>query len=268
MKKIIDYRYLEYLKNLLEQYKSATGSKKISLNDLLDSKTCSEFDEWLCKRKENMEDYKKMLNCTADINTKMCAGVYLTDHIYEQFDSCEFGKGPVDSLVETSSASVISPVNDLFCNNRRRINFNGNLDVIYGRPFIRKNDNTLERISGIKTFITQNPYDFSMVKNISDIHNSGRGRVVFGVYGSVNDKDRYKKIREFNKIALKFTFSPNGKYYAYIMNDESFGNKTYFAYVISKNTNDLNRYVDEREKYQKEENNRIIRYAKSLKRGK
>ena len=116
--------------------------------------------------------------------------------------------------------------------------------------------------------MTQNPYDFSKLYNLSDIHNSGRGRIVFGVYGSVNDKDREKKIKEFNKIALKFTLSPSGKYYAYIMNDESFGNKTYFAYVISKNTNELNRYFDEREKYQKDENNRLIRYTKSLKRGK
>ena len=268
MKNIVEHRHLEYLKNLLEQYKGATGARKINVNDLLNSETASEFYGWLEERQKNTEEYKNMLSYATSDKREMMPGVYLDGNVFESFSTCEFGKGPVDSLVSDTNASVISPVADSFSQNHRRNKVVGELVSSYGRPLIKNENGEILRPTGINTYMTQNPYSYDLVDGLSDIHNSGRGRVVFGVYGSVNDKDRDKKLREFRKFADRFTKDPSHRYYAYTVEDEAYGLNTYFAYLISKNTNELNRYYDQRPRCQEEENERIIREAKRLRRGK
>lgn len=270
MKKIISVRYLEYLKNLLEQFKGATGARRIKIEDLFDSETSSEFDEWLENRQIDGEYYKRMLHASTDKRIKLVDGVYIDDHIDENFYTCEIGKGPMDSLVTDTNASVISPVADLFDKKHRRNLIVGDFDPQYGENYVRMSNNSLRPVYGAKTIMTQNPYDYSKIAGLPDIHNSGRGRVIVGIYGSVYDKDREKKTKEFMRFANRFTKDPCQKYRSHIIIDDTpIGSlDTYFSYLISEDNSELTKYGhDARAAYKGFERQRIINEAKSLKRG-
>ena len=46
----------------------------------------------------------------------------------------------------------------------------------------------------VSTFMIQNPYSYKSLIGVADVHNSGNHNVILGVYGSLYDSDKYKKI--------------------------------------------------------------------------
>ena len=221
-----DIRTLRYLRNVLEQYKNATGAKNISLDCLFDNEIVSKIDDWAESRWKNRDVYLRALDN------------FGLSGLYKLRSTCEFGKGPYDSLVNKFNTTVISPVADKFDENYFRNRYIGRLAIIQGRPVLSKGGHCII-LPNIETYMTQNPYSFDSLVNLEDIHNSGRARVLIGIYGGLNDKDRNFKLKQLKKIVERFTLSPKSKYYANFIQGTSQKDDTYFAFLISQNTNGM-----------------------------
>ena len=84
-----------YLRNLVEQFKQATGNKDFDFNfECLEEN--SEFVEWVLKNNEIAEYYRKFLEYM-DVNPEIGS------------TTAEVGKGFLDSIAIDSPMSIITP---------------------------------------------------------------------------------------------------------------------------------------------------------------
>ena len=105
--------------------------------------------------------------------------------------------------------------------NEEHAMFNEKIDVINGHVQDDPNDTY--------TFIVHNPYDDINLRDLINIHNSELGNIVFGVYGSLKDRDIEDKIRllkQFKSELKRNSFKEhsikiNESYYSFIRSDSS-----------------------------------------------
>ncbi len=113
----------------------------------------------------------------------------------------EVGKGIFDSTGIKSGITLVSPY-VLDCDTYICGNFvaflTGHFVIVNGSNI--KYDSNFE---GYNRIMTQNPYSKHDYHNWDLLHNSGQHNIVLGVYGSIYDKDAFKKIqsiREFSRL--------------------------------------------------------------------
>ena len=200
----------EYEGKLLEQFKSATGTRKI------DSKSKfmkEEYDYWVRDLKISQSRYLKLLN-----QFKL--------QCYDE-NAVEVGKGPVDSLFANDKTTIVSPY-------FKDVNRPGLTYV--GRPVVDKDElkyidswiaKPLE-INGGRIYLTQNVYDLEELNKWHLL--AKRDTVVVGVFGRIFDSDMTKKIREIKEFARRLDD------YTYNYGDLS---STYCYTIVSKKSNNM-----------------------------
>ena len=177
-----------YLDNLIVQFIQATGYKNKNVNSVGFK---YEFLGWIEERKKISNKYLKLLdymNLTEDIDKE---------------SSVEVGKGKYDTIVRSFKTNRITPyVEDL----DEERTMNAIFKVMDGQPtLITNNGLNIARIeSNIPiTFITQNPYNESLINGWSSLHNMGLNNIVVGMYGNINDKDMEQKIETLKALKDK-----------------------------------------------------------------
>ena len=172
-----DYREI-YLNYLLEQFKNATGYKKVDLNSDIFK---AEFNSWLFTRTNISEDYIKVLDY-------MELG-------YHYPMTAELGKGCLDSVVShNGTTTIITP-------------YTYGLDKKTGNKIIRGSINCVrnrtnheslkedKRTETIDSFMTQNPYTLDDFYTLEMMHNTQMYDIIAGVYGKSQDKDKEEKLK-------------------------------------------------------------------------
>lgn len=194
----------KYLKNIIKQYKFASGEKNIDLNSEL---FIDELVSFIRQRKIAKEEYKEFL-------------YYLNDYLALEKFSAEVGKGRYDTVFDDEKILLITPYSEGIITSKKRLKI-ANLYVNGNTPIIINQRGQIERIynKNINRFITENPYNSTEIKNWDQLHNGG-SKITLGVYGSLSDKDMDTKIKEIKKIKekLKGTFREeydilNGNYF-------------------------------------------------------
>ncbi len=173
---------------LIEQFKKA---KDIKTSDIYSKSFVTEFSYWLKQREIIGQEYINYLdNLELDYKSSRCA---------------EVGKGEHDTLVKPFETKIISSnVNDITEVNSDRL-IKGMVKFRDGSAFLctgKKDSLNYSRISNleISTFMIQNPYSYKMVSGIADVHNKGTHNIIIGAYGSLYDKDKYKKVEQLKLI--------------------------------------------------------------------
>lgn len=180
----------EYLYYLAVQYEKATGVK---CKDLISVVYSKEFSDWLRKRRGMSEKYSKMLQ---EIGLLDLGDPY----------TVEVGKGCLDTLVKESSNAIITPYPKGFDIRIGKIIISPGFKVNYGVPTLVANDDVTEislTSNHQLTFMTQNPYTSTHIKNWEQLYNSGNSEIIVGVFGDIHDKDKAEKIRQLEMIERK-----------------------------------------------------------------
>lgn len=180
----------EYLRNIIKQYNSATGSKMTSI----DSKAnLSELLMWLKLLEKTSAVYLENLE---QLNFYNCF----------QINSYEIGKGGFDTLFKQLDTCVITPYSKTINSLDSDKMISSDFCVCDSNPTLKQIDKSgeinLEPLisSSELTFLTHNPYDFSKVLDWADIHNHGTNNIILGVFGNLFDKDRNFKLAELKEI--------------------------------------------------------------------
>lgn len=180
----------EYLYYLAVQYEKATGVK---CKDLISVVYSKEFSDWLRKRRGMGEKYSKMLQ---EIGLLDLGDPY----------TVEVGKGCLDTLVKESSNAIITPYPKGFDIRIGKIIISPGFKVNYGVPTLVTNDYVTEislTSNHQLTFMTQNPYTSTHIKNWEQLYNSGNSEIIVGVFGDIHDKDKAEKVRQLEMIERK-----------------------------------------------------------------
>lgn len=185
----------KYLIKLIEQYKSATGTKKVDINS---KKFINEFTDWLKTRKIMGKKYTSFINYM---------GVEPTI-IGEE--SVEIGKGKLDSIALDTGIYMITPYFEGIKIKNAGI-INADFEVYDGIPNMikhNKDGNQIKVVDSnyIRRFLTHNPYEQNCIRNWHELHNKGKN-ITVGVFGSIYDKDTESKIRQIKNLRDKLNDS-------------------------------------------------------------
>lgn len=182
----------QYLNNLIEQFRLATGSKNV---DSKSAQFINEFSDWIKSCQSMGEEY-----------------TYFLDYMGFRFadaDCAEVGKGDYDSVVKPFETTIITSATPIKKVNSDRI-IKGNMRVYESVPVLvrdYKGGNQLEQIPSdiIRTYMTQNPFTSSSFLGWENLHNSGENNIILGIYGSIYDKDIEARIKQLNSLKDKLT---------------------------------------------------------------
>lgn len=199
----------EYLRNLINQYKRATGINNVDVNS---EEFINEFSEWIKIRKKMGDKYSSFIEYM---------GVNLIDN-----SSAEVGKGELDSIVLDTNASMITPYSDKIKKSSDEL-IDAEFRVYSSVPMIVKGSKIkLLNAENIKRFITQNPYEKSCIINWEQLHNHGEN-ITVGMYGNIYDKDISKKIGQLELLksnligdAFKEEYATEGDIYYYVISSD------------------------------------------------
>ena len=182
----------QYIKNLIEQFRLATGNKNTDLNS---DAFITEFTEWIRGRQKIGKEY-----------------TYFLDYMGLRFadsDCAEIGKSVYDTVVKPFNTKLITPAAQSFekLKMRDRI-ITGNMRAYEGCPVLVRHNikgNQLNQIPNdiILTYITQNPFSQSNISGWEGLHNSGNNNIIVGVYGNAFDKDIDAKIKLIKTLKEK-----------------------------------------------------------------
>ena len=168
-----------YIKFLISQFKSATGTKNI---DVKSETFISDFRNWIKSRQDISQNYLSMLD-------------YMGLQKIIEPTTAEVEKGKLDTIVKPFDTTIITPYSEgLIVPDKSRI-ITSEFIVHNGMPVLYKvngmNITEAKPISSDSTltFMTQNPYMEANIKNWEQLHNSGESDIIVGVYGSIYDKD-------------------------------------------------------------------------------
>lgn len=181
----------KYLNKLIEQFKSATGTKKVDVNS---QEFVKEFSEWVKSRKLMGKDYTSFIEYMAVHPTVISK------------ESIEIGKGKHDSIALDTGIHMITPYSEGIKRTNAGI-ITANFFVYDGIPAIiryNKGGNQIEAIDPqyVRSFLTHNPYEQSCIRNWEQLHNIG-GIITVGIFGSLHDKDIESKIRQLEMLKDK-----------------------------------------------------------------
>jgi len=210
----------EYFSNLIEQFKLATGSKNV---DITSNQYASDFLIWL----KNYQSLGIEYTCFLDY-----LGFRFTD------ESCaEVGKGKFDSVVKTFDTLLITTALPIKGVNPERI-IKGNMKVFESVPvlvkYIKKGNQVIQISNDIiRTYMTQNPYNQSLITGWEDLHNSGKNNIILGIFGSIHDNDRQTKIKKLKSLKHKLTntdyieeYDASGDNYFYVIGSDRIEKKS------------------------------------------
>ena len=179
---------------LIEQFKKA---KNIKPKNVYSKTFIKEFSYWLKQMKIIGDDYINYLN-------------YLNLN-YDDSTCAEVGKGEYDTLVKSFDTKIISyNVGEITGVDKERL-IKGNVKFENGNSYLSTMTNdhliNVKKISNLQvsTFMIQNPYSYKSLVGVADVHNSGNHNVILGVYGSLYDSDKYKKIEQLKLLKAQFT---------------------------------------------------------------
>lgn len=201
----------QYILNLIEQYKKATGTTNIDLESIAFLK---DFNAWIARNKVIGDIYLGMLeNRGILFDTEKCA---------------EVGKGKDDSIVTPYYTSIITPYTKGLKKLEGKI-IKSTFNIVDNTPIIYESKGiTLPKTinpNEINTFMTQNPYIETNLNDWAKLHNNPNyNGIILGVYGSSEDKDKETKIDELRKIR-KLLDEP------YI--EEELINNSHYCYVVA-----------------------------------
>ena len=180
----------KYLELLMEQYKQATGTVNI---DIHSKAFASEFTHWISTREKCIDNYLELLE-------------YMKLYNYVDSDTIEIGKGCFDSVVKPFNTTIVTPHCLGLKNRPNKQIIDADFKVYSSGPaLIRDNKDGSKKVIPFDsdifiTFMTQNPYYISLLKNWDQLHNSGNSGIIVGVYGSINDKDISRKIESLRLL--------------------------------------------------------------------
>lgn len=215
----------EYFIKLIEQYKAATGVKKVDINSEMFQ---NEFFEWIMNNQFVGRDYKAYLGELKAIPE-------------EEQDYIEIGKGVHDSIVLYSETPIITPYTEEMSRKTGKIikaNFMvEELPIVYNEANGKQN---IAILDSSRKIITQNPYNKGNIANWEQLHNNGYD-ICVGVYGRTYDKDIESKIEQLRDLknglikCFKEEYSVvSDKYFYAIYTDR---NQTLFNKIFQSETN-------------------------------
>lgn len=183
----------KYLKNLVEQFKQATGTKNVDTNS---QAFISEFSEWIKSRKLIGQDYTSFIE-------------YMDAHpsvISEE--SVEIGKGKQDTIALDTGIHMITPYSEGIQRTDAEI-ITADFAVYKGTPIMikhNKGENQVEAIDTqyVRRFLTHNPYEQSCIRDWEQLHNKGEN-ITVGIFGSLYDKDIEEKIEQIKSLRDRMT---------------------------------------------------------------
>ncbi len=182
----------QYLKDLIEQYKLATGIKSI---DLQSEEFVTDFTAWLNERQQIAKNYAYFLDAM--------------ELHFAYADCAEIGKGGYDTIVKPFKTMLITPASQSLPDSefQNRV-INGNVRISGNKPILVKQvlgKNQYKEIPRdiISTYITQNPAKASYIFGWENLHNTYRNRIIVGVYGNIYDKNREAKLKLIKDFKAK-----------------------------------------------------------------
>ncbi len=163
---------------LIEQFKHAKGIKKA---DIFSKSFINEFANWIHDRQLIGEEFVSFLD-------------YLNLSFEDEY-CAEIGKGERDTLVKPYDTKIISPFADNITEVEDDRLITANFKV-YNNNACLLTDKKLVVIpnSFISTYLIQNPYSFSNLEGLENLHNNDTHNIIFGLYGYCGDKDKTKKL--------------------------------------------------------------------------
>lgn len=181
----------KYLNKLIEQFKSATGTKKVDVNS---QEFVKEFSEWVKSRKLMGKDYTSFIEYMAVHPTVISK------------ESIEIGKGKHDSIALDTGIHMITPYSEGIKRTSAGIII-ADFFVYDGIPVMVRHDKGGNQFKAVDTqfvrrFLTQNPYEHSCIRNWEQLHNVGEN-ITVGIFGSIYDKDIESKIRQLEMLKDK-----------------------------------------------------------------
>ncbi len=179
-KRGVDYREL-YLKNLIAQFKSATGNKHAEANS---KEIVEEFFSWLTERKDILDEFKYLL--------------FFMDIDYGHPMTAEVGKGITDSAVtENNKTTIITPYTFGMKKGMKNTIIKG--DLIYVPENYTKRNLSFGN-KPIDSFMTHNPYNEKNIMGWDELHNKYNYQITLGAFGKTYDKDKEEKIAMLKRI--------------------------------------------------------------------
>lgn len=177
----------KYLNKLIEQFKTATGTKNVDVNS---QAFIQEFSEWIKSRQIIGNEYGSFIE-------------YMGVHPAIGDSSVEIGKGKYDSIVLGTDIPMITPYSDGIKRTSAEI-ITADFGIYEGTPMIirhNKGGNQLEMVDtqAVRRFLTQNPYEQSCIRNWEQLHNAG-DNITVGIFGSIYDKDIEQKIKQIETL--------------------------------------------------------------------
>ena len=214
---------MSYLDNLTNQYRETTGELFV---DFGSRQFVEEFNYWLSERKETGKNYLNFLK-------------YMGLNGYDDVQCAEIGKGYRDTVVEDCNTTIITPYIHLFETEMpgRKI-VKGYMSIVSGFPILFQDGIRGTEITGIDSYMTQNPYSPLFIQDWDKLHRSGRYNIIVGAYGNVNDNDKYQKEKMISELIRKIdtsdivcdSFEAMGYYYTVVGSERM---------ILKKEKNDL-----------------------------
>ena len=192
----------KYLLNLFTQFNESTGFKTVDFNDPI---YLEEFINWIKMTKGNGNRYQKFIE-------------YLGINI-DNFDTTELRKGKYDSIA-LPNTKIISPFgSSLGKDDEDIIMFQGEPLLVGSKKITR------EQVAG--TYMTHNPYSLYYLNSFDYFYETGINFCI-GIYGNIQDRNKFKKIKQLKEYKKRFL--PNA------LEEYEIFNETYF-YIIKNKKN-------------------------------
>lgn len=183
---------MSYIENISKQYQDATGVRTI---DFSSKQFLDELESWTSERQKMGKIYIEILKHM---------GLSGFDSIY----CAETNKGLLDTVVRDHSTTIITPYCELFQKeiDEERI-VKGYMSIVSGLPVLFLDGIRGPEISGIDSYMTQNPYSPLHIQDWDKLHKSGSYNIIVGAYGKVYDKDKYQKEQMISELVERIDSS-------------------------------------------------------------
>ena len=183
----------KYFNKLIEQFKSATGTKNVNVDS---PEFIEEFCEWVNVRKMIGKHYTSFIEYM-DVHPMIIGEV-----------GVEIGKGIHDSIALDTGIYMITPYSEGIKRTDAGI-ITADFVVYDGTPVMIKHckgGNQFKEVDTqyIRRFLTHNPYEQSCIKNWEQLHNAGEN-ITVGVFGNTYDKDINQKISQLQELRCGLT---------------------------------------------------------------
>ena len=183
---------MNYIERISKQYQDATGVRTI---DFSSKQFFDEFKSWVSERQEMGKMYIELLKYMG----------------FSEFDSsycAETNKGLLDTVVKDYSTTIITPYFESFLKkiDEERI-VKGYMSIVSGFPVLSPDGIRGTEITGINSYMTQNPYSPLHIQGWDKLHKSGRYNIIVGAYGKVYDIDKYQKEKMISKLVERIDSS-------------------------------------------------------------